>query len=268
MEYSINPFIRLKIYVVNGNSELVMKGMQKLIIVFNKQEITDYSQFTEKLNEIYQDYGIIDKITDKEGFKIMEFNNLHINNIWNYLKDNDIIHVSLINSKNKSSQLKNDNYKSKNINENNNSKSYSNKIKNHSNNSSLDYSLSNKSIKNQNKNIIVKKFINLESSSSSDSLLRKKKRIKEFSSSYSSSSSSSPISNSNSKNSIKKSKKEDKMPKVQKEINNNNINCNNNFKLKNSLENYDKNNNQFIGQKRKIKFPKKEFVKYNLPIIY
>ena len=129
MEYSINPFVRLKIYVINGNSELVMKGMDKLIIVFNKLEITNYSQFVEKLNEIYNDYGIIGTITDKEGFRIMEFNNLNINNIWSYLADNDIIHISLINKDNKSLT----NINSKNINEQIKDKNISNKSNNNSN---------------------------------------------------------------------------------------------------------------------------------------
>ena len=101
MEYDINPFVRLKVYIINGRSELVMKGMEKLIIVFNKREITNYSQFIEKLNEIYEDYGKVEKITDKEGFKIMELNNLPINNIWNYLSNDNIIHVSLTDNKNK-----------------------------------------------------------------------------------------------------------------------------------------------------------------------
>ena len=76
MESNINPFVKLKIYVVNDKSELVMKGMNKIIVVFNKLEITNYSQFVEKLNEIYSDYGVVEKISDKDGFRIMNLNNL------------------------------------------------------------------------------------------------------------------------------------------------------------------------------------------------
>ena len=109
MEYDINPFVRLKVYIINGSSELVMKGMEKLIIVFNKREITNYSQFIEKLNEIYEDYGKVEKLTDKEGFNIIELNNLPINNIWNYLSNDNIIHVSLNDKKNKNQNNKNNN---------------------------------------------------------------------------------------------------------------------------------------------------------------
>ena len=82
MQSNNDDFVKLKIYVINGNSELLIKGIDKLVIVFNKREIVNYSQFVDKLNNIYNDYGIIDKITDKDGFRIFDFNNLHINNIW------------------------------------------------------------------------------------------------------------------------------------------------------------------------------------------
>ena len=49
METSINQFVKLKIFVINGNSELVMKGLDKLIIAFNKLEIKNYSQLVEKI---------------------------------------------------------------------------------------------------------------------------------------------------------------------------------------------------------------------------
>ena len=76
MESNINPFVKIKIYVVNDKSELVMKGLNKIIVVFNKLEITNFSQFVEKLNEIYSDYGVVEKISDKDGFRIMNLNNL------------------------------------------------------------------------------------------------------------------------------------------------------------------------------------------------
>ena len=201
MEFNISPFVRLKIYVINGNSELVLNGMDKLIIVFNKMEITNYSQFVEKLNEIYSDYGLVDKITDKEGFKIMEFNNLPINNIWNYLSNDDIIHISLIDNineiiaKNKESNINIDKVKNIYVNSNlDNRKSssyninYSNpkKIQEKSNN----YSLYNK--KNYISNQINKKNESSSISSSSGILKKKNNTQKNLSSSSSSSSLSSP----------------------------------------------------------------------------
>ncbi len=101
---------------------MIMIGIEKIVIAFNKNEITNYSQFIEKLNDIFSDYGIIDSIYNKEGFKICEFNHLQINNIWNYISNNDIIQVALnyknedfiINKKNeinKKSNIKNDAYK-------------------------------------------------------------------------------------------------------------------------------------------------------------
>ena len=59
----------------------------------------------KKLNEIYDDFGIVDKITDKDGFRILENNKIYINNIWLYLANNDIIYVSLIDKKNKISSV-------------------------------------------------------------------------------------------------------------------------------------------------------------------
>ena len=117
-----NPFIKLNIYVLNANEQMIMIGIEKIVIAFNKNEITNYSQFIEKLNDIFSDYGIIDSIYNKEGFKICEFNHLQINKIWNYISNNDIIQVALnyknedfiINKKNEinnKSNIKNDVYK-------------------------------------------------------------------------------------------------------------------------------------------------------------
>ena len=57
-----NPFIKLNIYVLNANEQMIMIGIEKIVIAFNKNEITNYSQFIEKLNDIFSDYGIIDSI--------------------------------------------------------------------------------------------------------------------------------------------------------------------------------------------------------------
>ena len=117
-----NPFIKLNIYVLNANEQMIMIGIEKIVIAFNKNEVTNYSQFIEKLNDIFSDYGIISDIYNKEGFKICEFNHLQINNIWNYISNNDIIQVALnyknedfiINKKNEinnKSNIKNNAYK-------------------------------------------------------------------------------------------------------------------------------------------------------------
>ena len=95
MDSSNNQFSRLNIHLINANSEIIMLGIEKIVVVFNKNEITNYSQFIEKLNEIYEDFGIIQAIYNIEGYKIVEFNKLQINNIWNYITNNDTIQVVL-----------------------------------------------------------------------------------------------------------------------------------------------------------------------------
>ena len=90
-----NPYNKLNIYIINANPEIIMMGIEKIVVSFNKNEVTNYSQFIEKLNDIFKDYGIIENIFNKEGFRIVEFNNLKINNIWNYITNNDIIQATL-----------------------------------------------------------------------------------------------------------------------------------------------------------------------------
>lgn len=92
---SFNPFTKLNIYIINANPDIIMIGIERIVVAFNKNEITNYSQFIEKLNDIFKDYGIVESIYNKEGFKIVEFNNLHIDNIWNYITNNDTIQVKL-----------------------------------------------------------------------------------------------------------------------------------------------------------------------------
>ena len=183
MEYDINPFVRLKVYIINGSSELVMRGMEKLIIVFDKREITNYSHFIEKLNEIYEDYGKVEKITDKEGFKIMELNNLPINNIWNYLSNDNIIHVSLIDNKHKNNKnngkkdsisfnynIHNKEFKSNNKSEKNKRNSFSKTSKNRNR---IHFSSSSSSLSKENN---IKNKNDFSSSSSSPSLYSPKER--------------------------------------------------------------------------------------------
>ena len=195
METNINPFVKLKIFIINGNSELLMMGFDKLIIVFNKFEIKNYSQFVEKLNEIYEDFGVVDKITDKDGFRIVENNKIYINNIWAYFANNDIIYVSLIDKKNKISTLNlksNINVKSRNSYE----KNYrmQEQIKNNSNennNKNLSFS-SSSSLVTPSLNITSKKrkdskvLVNEDSSSlSSSSLPNKNNHKRKIMASYS-----------------------------------------------------------------------------------
>ena len=122
MDSFTNQFTKLNIYVLNANEQMIMIGIEKIVIAFNKNEITNYSQFIEKLNDIFFFFLIIDSIYNKEGFKISEFNHLQINNIWNYISNNDIIQVALnyknedfiINKKNEinnNSNIKNNDYK-------------------------------------------------------------------------------------------------------------------------------------------------------------
>ena len=275
MEYDINPLVRLKVYIVNGNSELVMKGMEKLIIVFNKREITNYSQFIDKLNEIFEDYGKVEKITDKEGFKIMELNNLPINNIWDYLSNDNIVHVSLTDKKNKEINNKNNrrnesvsfNYSSRKSKNEDNIKSEKNKKNNFSktskNKNLIHFSSSSSSNRNNNK----KRYTLSSSSSSSSSSLSNENNNKNRNDLSSSSSSSSLklnspkkkvtyqnhqlekekkkyfSSSSSSSSSIKKNnknKKNNEVSPIKNDKNNNSLN------IKNNRENY-----KLLGKKRK-----------------
>ena len=95
MESFNNLFNKLNIYIINANPQIIMLRLDKIVVAFNKNEVTNYSQFIEKLNEVFKDYGIIENIFNKEGFRIIEFNNLKINNIWNYIANNDIIQATL-----------------------------------------------------------------------------------------------------------------------------------------------------------------------------
>ena len=259
MEYDINPLVRLKIYIVNGNSELVMKGMEKLIIVFNKREIANYSQFIEKLNEIFEEYGTVEKITDKEGFKIMELKNLPINNIWDYLSNDNIIHVSLTDKKNKNNKIvrndssslnnssrknkKEDNIKSEKNKRNNFSKTSKNKNLIHSSSSSSSSNRYN------NKNRYALSSSSSSSSSSNINSPKKNKiyqnhKLEKEKKKYFSSSSSSSFSSSYSKKKNKKKNNEILPNKIYK--NDKNYNSLNN---KNNKERCD--NINLLGKKRK-----------------
>lgn len=288
METSINQFVKLKIFVINGNSELVMKGLDKLIIAFNKLEIKNYSQFVEKLNEIYDDFGIVDKITDKDGFRILENNKIYINNIWLYLANNDIIYVSLIDKKNKISSVNlksNINDKPRNTYEKKNIR-LQKQINNYSKEKILFQSSPSSEVtpslnRSSKKRKDSKELENNDSSSSSSpsSLLNKNNHKRKISPSYcernnnikkrtinislsssssspfpSSSHSSSPSGNNSSSKKSKNKKLKDKI--IIRKNQNNNINKKENS-IKNSLKKRNKKNPyrnlNFLGNKRKLK---------------
>ena len=282
MESNVNPFVKLKIYVVNDISELVMRGMDKIIVVFNKFEITNYSQFVEKLNEIYGDYGIVDKISDKDGFRIMNLNNLQINNIWNYLTNNEIAYITLKNKNDSLSPNKNknkininfkNNYEQNNIitsyNKNNNNKLNNQNNLNKKNNKNNQKSKSSSSSSSFSKKKVNKKtLVILESSSSSSS---KEKNISNSNSNSSkkridldlfeeneiSLNKSDKLKN-NKKEDLYKEKKKNKYEKFnalgnKRKRNYKNFNDNFGFNKKKKLENINnkKNNNQNINIKNK-----------------
>ena len=88
---------RIRIKIVNNNEKIIRNGMEKILILINKQDIEDYSDFINILNEYLRTYGKVDRIMDKEGYLIIKNKNM---NFWNYINDNDEILVKLKTNKN------------------------------------------------------------------------------------------------------------------------------------------------------------------------
>ena len=88
---------RIRIKIVNPNEKIIRNGMEKILILINKQDIEDYSDFINILNEYLRTYGKVDRIMDKEGYLIIKNKNM---NFWNYINDNDEILVKLKTNKN------------------------------------------------------------------------------------------------------------------------------------------------------------------------
>ncbi len=88
---------RIRIKIVNPNEKIIRNGMEKILILINKQDIEDYSDFINILNEYLRTYGKVDRIMDKEGYLIIKNKNM---NFWNYINDNDEILVKLKINKN------------------------------------------------------------------------------------------------------------------------------------------------------------------------
>jgi la-related protein 1 len=259
-----------------------MNGLDKIIIALNRTEISNFSQFIQRLNEIYSDYGIIDKITDKDGFQIKEFNHLQIDNIWNYLSNNDIINIYL-----RDNNIKNINIPKlslpANDDTNTNDKKKLSKMHNKSNkknsislsisSSSSHYSYSSSSSPqkcNKKKNSLSSSSSSSSSNSSSSHRYTKKKNSKKYINCNCSSSSS--LSGKNKKYKRKPSDSRSSSPSISKHSDKNNksngecykVNIKDKNMKKNKIilnkdysndsikKNYEK-NYQLLGQKRKLK---------------
>ena len=85
-------YIKVRIKVINPNENMIKNGMDKILILINKNEIEDYYDFINIINEYFQKYGKIERLMDKEGFLIINNNKI---NFWNYINDNDEILVKL-----------------------------------------------------------------------------------------------------------------------------------------------------------------------------
>ena len=98
-----NKFIRIKIEILNPNKKILKKELNKIILNFDKEKIFNYNDFIKEINNIYLNYGKIEKLYDKELYSYIISNK---ENIWNIFKYDEIIKVKL-----KYNNLNNINYK-------------------------------------------------------------------------------------------------------------------------------------------------------------
>lgn len=70
-------YIKVRIKVINPNENMIKNGMDKILILINKNEIEDYYDFINIINEYFQKYGKIERLMDKEGFLIINNNKIN-----------------------------------------------------------------------------------------------------------------------------------------------------------------------------------------------
>lgn len=83
--------IRLKIKIINPTKEIEGGYASKIVMCFNQNIITSLTEIKEQINERYLKYNCtVEILTDKDGFVIKDNND-----IWNYIKYDEIIQVKL-----------------------------------------------------------------------------------------------------------------------------------------------------------------------------
>ena len=53
-------YIKVRIKVINPNENMIKNGMDKILILINKNEIEDYNDFINIINEYFKKYGKIE----------------------------------------------------------------------------------------------------------------------------------------------------------------------------------------------------------------
>ncbi len=86
--------IRVKIKIINPTKEIEEGYASKIVMCFNQNIITSLTDIKNQINERYFIYNsIVEVLTDKDGF-VIEDNN----DIWSYIKYDEIIQVKLKNN--------------------------------------------------------------------------------------------------------------------------------------------------------------------------
>ena len=86
--------IRVKIKIINPTKEIEEGYASKIVMCFNQNIITSLTDIKNQINERYLIYNsIVEVLTDKDGF-VIEDNN----DIWSYIKYDEIIQVKLKNN--------------------------------------------------------------------------------------------------------------------------------------------------------------------------